>query len=48
VRNIFKVKLSELEKQILKENADGLAMILSDYVKWYCLVNLIISKEERK
>jgi hypothetical protein len=35
----LKVRLTELEKALLKEKAVALNMTLSDYVKWCCLIN---------
>ncbi|MBK5200317.1 MAG: hypothetical protein JJE21_02165 [Spirochaetaceae bacterium] len=35
----LKVRLTELEKGLLKEKATALNMTLSDYVKWCCLIN---------
>lgn len=35
----FKCRLTEGEKQLLKEKAAALNMSLSDYFKWCCLIN---------
>jgi len=35
----LKVRLTVLEKELIKEKAAVLNMTLSDYVKWCCLIN---------
>lgn len=44
----IKVRLTEQEKQLLKEKADELNMSISDYVKYCCLINPPTQKKPKK
>ena len=44
----LKVRLTVLEKELLREKAVDLNMTLSDYVKWCCLINPPISSKRAK
>lgn len=45
--NSVKVRLTSLEKDKLKKNADRLNMSMSDYIKYCCLINNTYSEGER-
>lgn len=36
---VVRVRLTELEKNILQERAEKLKMTMSDYIKYCCLIN---------
>ena len=37
--NYVRVRLTQQEKEILKEKAEALKMSMSDYIKYCCLIN---------
>lgn len=42
-----KVRLTEIEKELLKQKAAALNMSVSDYIKYCCLINPPVPKQKK-